>query len=154
MAVESVNTQEHTLILHELLQIRTAAHATYDRPPYPDMLDFARAGAAVGGTSATLEKTRALAKYFRLLDDDDLRRAAVFMTGRPFGPSKRTTLGLGWSALSKVVGAISSRDDDELQLLFRKHSDFGDWAGEALDGRTDTAAVPPEEAEKTLESSG
>jgi DNA ligase-1 len=116
------------------------------------MLDFARAGAAVGGTSATLEKTRALAEYFRSLDDDDLRRAAVFMTGRPFGPSKRTTLGLGWSALSKVVGAISSRDDDELQLLFRKHSDFGDWAGEALEGRTDNVDVPLEEVEKTLEA--
>jgi DNA ligase-1 len=152
MAVESINTQEHALIFDELLQIGTPAHATYDRPPYPDMLDFARAGAAVGGTSATLEKTRALAEYFRSLDDHDLRRAAVFMTGRPFGPSKRSTLGLGWSALSKVVGGISGRDDDELQLLFRKHSDFGDWAGEALAGRTEDGDVPLEEVEETLEA--
>src|SRR6266849_6059230 len=91
MAVEAVDAQEHALILDELLQIGTPAHATYDRPPNPDMLDFARAGAAVGGTSATLEKTRALAEYFRTLDDDDLRRAAVFMSGRPFGPSRRST---------------------------------------------------------------
>jgi DNA ligase 1 len=152
VAVESVNTQEHALIFDELLQIGTPAHATYDRPPYPDMLDFARAGAAVGGTSATLEKTRALADYFRSLDDDDLRRAAVFMSGRPFGPSKRTTLGLGWSALSKVVGAISGRDDDDLQQLFRKHSDLGDWAGEALEGRTENTDVPLGEVEKTLEA--
>ncbi len=152
MAVEAVDAQEHALILDELLQIGTPAHATYDRPPYPDMLDFARAGAAVGGTSATLEKTRAIAEYFRSLGDDDLRRAAVFMSGRPFGPSKRTTLGLGWSALSKVVSAISSRDDDELQLLFRKHSDLGDWAGEALEGRTENGDVPLEEVEKTLEA--
>jgi DNA ligase-1 len=116
------------------------------------MLDFARAGAAVGGTSATLEKTRALAEYFRSLGDDDLRRAAVFMSGRAFGPSRRTTLGLGWSALSKVVGAISSRDDDDLQGLFRKHSDLGDWAGEALEGRTEYGDVPLEEVEKTLEA--
>jgi DNA ligase 1 len=152
MAVEPVDAQEHALIFDELLQIGTPAHATYDRPPYPDMLDFARAGAAVGGTSATLEKTRALADYFRSLDDDDLRRAAVFMSGRPFGPSKRTTLGLGWSALSKVVGAISGGDDDELQQLFRKHSDLGDWAGEALEGRTENGDVPLEEVEKTLEA--
>ncbi len=152
MAVETVDAQEHALILDELLQIGTPAHATYDRPPYSDMLDFARAGAAVGGTSATLEKTRALAEYFRSLDDDDLRRAAVFMSGRPFGPSKRRTLGLGWSALSKVVSAISRRDGDELQLLFRKHSDLGDWAGEALEGRTEDGDVPLEEVEKTLEA--
>ncbi|HEX9098541.1 MAG TPA: ATP-dependent DNA ligase [Candidatus Dormibacteraeota bacterium] len=116
------------------------------------MLDFARAGAAVGGTSATLEKTRALGEYFRSLDDDDLRRAAVFMSGRPFGPSKRTTLGLGWSALSKVVGAISNRDDGELQQLFRKHSDLGNWAGEALEGRTENGDVPLAEVERTLEA--
>src|SRR5260370_30046715 len=117
------------------------------------MLDFARTGAAVGGTSATLEKTRVLAAYFRSLDnDDDLRRAAVFMAGRPFGQAKRRTLGLGWAALSKVVGRIPSRDDGELQGLFRKHSDLGDWAGEAIEGRTDNDDVPLEEVEKTLDA--
>ena len=116
------------------------------------MLDFARAGAAVGGTSATLEKTRALAAYLRSLNDDDLRRAAVFMTGRPFGPSRRSTLGLGWSALSKVVGAISGRDEDDLQRIFRKHSDLGDWAGEALEGRTQNEDVSLAEVEEALET--
>src|SRR5216683_5237078 len=152
MAVEPVHAQEHLLIFDELLQVGTSAHATYDRPPYPDMLDFARAGAAVGGTSATLEKTRLLAVYFRALDDADLRRAAIFMSGRPFGPSQRRTLGLGWAALSKTIGAISRRDDDELQGIFRKHSDLGDWAGEALEGRTQNDDVSLEEVEKTLEA--
>src|SRR6266852_6343576 len=152
MAVEPVHAQEHALIFDHLLQVGAPAHATYDRPPYPDMLDFARTGAAVGGTSATLEKTRVLAAYFRSLDnDDDLRRAAVFMAGRPFGQSKRRTLGLGWATVSKVVGGISGRDDGELQGLFRKHSDLGDWSGEALEGRTENGDVPLEEVEKTLE---
>ncbi len=44
------------------------------------MIEFAHAGAAVGSTTATLEKTRILGAYFRTLDDDDLRRAAVFMS--------------------------------------------------------------------------
>jgi len=116
------------------------------------MLDFARAGAAVGGTSATLGKTRHLAAYFRSLDDDDLRRAAVFMSGRPFGPSKRRTLGLGWSSVSKAIGAISRRNDEELQGIFRKHSDLGDWAGEALAGSTANEDVSLAEVEKTLEA--
>ncbi|HXI96735.1 MAG TPA: hypothetical protein VNG04_11450 [Candidatus Acidoferrum sp.] len=51
------------------------------------MDDFARAGSAVGSTSATLEKARILAAYFRTLDDGDLRREAVFMSGRAFSPS-------------------------------------------------------------------
>jgi DNA ligase-1 len=116
------------------------------------MDEFARAGSAIGSTSATLEKTRILAAYLRTLDDDDLRRAAVFMSGRAFSPSKRRTLGLGWSTLSKVVSSISERDEDELGSIFRKHSDLGDWAGEALDGRTQGETVSLGDIEEALEA--
>ena len=118
----------------------------------PLMLEFARASAAVGGTSATLEKTRLLAAYLRTLDDDDLRRAAVYLTGRAFSPSQRRTLGLGWSVLSKVVSGMSDRSPDELSEMFHKHSDLGDWAGEALEGRTQPENVSLQEVEETLES--
>jgi DNA ligase-1 len=116
------------------------------------MLQFAQAGSAVGATSATLEKTRILGAYFRTLDDDDLRRAAVFMSGRAFSPSKRRTLGLGWATVSKAVSSISGRDEDELGRIFRKHSDIGDWAGEALDGRTQSQPVSLSAVEDTLEA--
>ena len=116
------------------------------------MIDFARAGSAIGSTSATLEKTHALAEYLRSLDEDDLRRAAVFMSGRAFSPSQRRTLGLGWSAVSKVVSSLSGRDEDELGRIFRKHSDIGDWAGEALLGRTLSESVSLQEIEEALEA--
>jgi len=116
------------------------------------MLEFSRAGAAVGATPATLEKTRILGAYLRTLDDDDLRRAAVYMSGRAFPPSQRRTLGLGWSTLSKVIAAISGRDEDALGSLFRKHSDPGDWAGEALDERTKPEPVTLQDVEQTLEA--
>jgi DNA ligase-1 len=116
------------------------------------LLEFARAGAAVGATSATLEKTRILAAYFRTLGDDDLRRAAVYMSGREFPPAQRRTLGLGWSTLSKVVSSVSRRDDAELGQIFRKHSDLGDWAGEALDGSTRPEPVSLKEVEQSLDA--
>jgi DNA ligase-1 len=116
------------------------------------VIEFARAGSAVGSTSATLEKTRALAAYLRSVDDDDLRRAAVFMSGRAFSPSQRRTLGLGWSAVSKVVSSLSGRDEDELGRIFRKHSDIGDWAGEVLQGRTLSESVSLREIEEALEA--
>jgi DNA ligase-1 len=116
------------------------------------MLEFARAGAAVAATPATLEKTRILGAYLRTLEDDDLRRAAVYMSGRAFPPSQRRTLGLGWSTVSKVISALSKRDETELGLLFRKHSDLGDWAGEALDGSTLPAPVTLADVEGTLEA--
>ena len=113
------------------------------------MEDFARAGASIGSTSATLEKTHILAGYLGTLDDDDLRRAAVFMSGRAFSPSKRRTLGLGWAAVSKAVTSISGLDGDELGRIFRKHSDLGDWAGEALAGRTQAEPVTLQEIGST-----
>ncbi len=116
------------------------------------MLEFARAADAVGGTPATLEKTRILAMYLRSLDDADLRRAATFMSGRAFGQSQRRTLGLGWSAISKVVTAVSQRDADDLGAIFRKHSDIGDWAGDALEGRTQPEPVSLLEVEQALDA--
>ena len=116
------------------------------------MIEFARTGSAIAATPATLEKTRALAAYFRSLGDDDLRLAAIFMTGRAFGPSQRRTLGLGWRALSKTITGISGLSDEELGRIFRKHSDMGDWAGEALAGRTSDEDASLEEVAATLEA--
>ena len=117
------------------------------------MIEFARVGSAVGATSATLEKTRILGAYFRSLDnDDDLRLAATFMSGRAFAPSQRRTLGLGWRALSKTITQISGRPEDELNDIFRKHSDLGDWAGDALEGRTAGEDASLEEVAQTLDS--
>ena len=116
------------------------------------MIEFARTGSAVGATSATLEKARIFAGYVRELGDDDLRQAAIFMTGRAFGPSQRRALGLGWRALSKTISAISGRSAEELEAIFRKHSDLGDWAGEALAGRTDGQDATLDEVAATLEA--
>jgi DNA ligase-1 len=106
----------------------------------------------VGATPATLEKTRILGAYLRSLDDDDLRLAATYMSGRAFGPSQRRTLGLGWRALSKTIAEISRRPEGELNSIFRKHSDMGDWAGEALEGRTSGEDASLEEVAATLEA--
>jgi len=116
------------------------------------VLDFAKAGIAIGATIAPSEKTHLLAAYLRSLDDEDLHRAAVFMSGRAFGPSQRSTLGLGWRAVSRTVTAVSGRRSAELDQIFRKHSDLGDWAGEALEGRTQPEAVSLEEVAATLEA--
>src|SRR5207245_2673197 len=69
-------------------------------------------------------------------------------------PTQTSTLSYTtlFRSLSKAIGAVSRRDDDELQGIFRKHSDLGDWAGEALEGSTANEDVPLQEVEKTLEA--
>jgi DNA ligase-1 len=100
------------------------------------VLDFARTAEAVGATSSTLEKSGLLADYLRRLPPDDLRRAAIYMSGQPYGRAERRTLNLGWAAIGRVIGRLSSRRPEELSGLFLKHSDLGDWAFDALAGAT------------------
>src|SRR5207248_1711479 len=70
------------------------------------------------------------------LPPEDLRRAAIYMSGQPYGRAERRTLNLGWATIGRVVEALSGRPADELSAPFLKHSDLGDWAIEALEGRT------------------
>ena len=100
------------------------------------MLDFARTAEAIGATSSTLEKSRLLADYLRRLPPDDLRRAAIYMSGQPYGRAERRTLNLGWATIGKVVDGMSARSPEELRRLYLKHSDLGDWAYDALQGCT------------------
>src|SRR5215831_20441700 len=101
-----------------------------------DLLDFAGTADAIAATSSTLEKARLLADYLRRLPPDDLRRAAIYMSGQPYGGAERARLNLGWATIGRVVERLSGRPPDELGALFLKHSDLGDWTREALEGRT------------------
>jgi len=100
------------------------------------VLDFARTAEAIGATTSTLEKARVLAEYLATLDEGDLRRAANWFSGLAYGRSERKTLNLGWSAIGKAVGELSRLAPDQLNDLYLKHSDLGDWAGDALGGAT------------------
>ena len=100
------------------------------------MLDFSRTAEAIAATSSTLEKTRLLADYLRELPAEDLRRAAIYMGGQPYGRAERRTLNLGWATIGRVVERLSGRPAEELSALFLEHSDLGDWALDALTGRT------------------
>lgn len=100
------------------------------------MLRFAATGDAIAATSSTLEKSRLLAEYLATLDDADLRRAATWFSGQPYGRAERKTLNLGWATVSRVINELSNLDHEALTKLFLEHSDLGDWAGAALEQPT------------------
>src|SRR5437867_9409063 len=54
--------------------------------------------------------------------------------------------------MSKDLSSVSSKEEDELRGIFRKHSDLGDWAGEALTGSTQPGPVSLKDVEDTLEA--
>ncbi len=116
------------------------------------MLQFAETAAAIAATSSTLEKTRLLAAYLRTLEPDELRLAAVYMTGRAFAQGERRVLRAGWVSISRAVERLSDIDRDELSRIFLKHSDLGDWAEEALAGQTGPEPVGLPEVATRLEA--
>jgi DNA ligase 1 len=118
------------------------------------VLQFARTAADIAGTTSTLEKRRRLAAYFRSLPEPELRRAAVFLTGQPYGRAERRTLNLGWATVGRVVEALSGRTSEELGGIYRQHGDVGDWAAAALEGRPDTEDLPLTEITTQLDAIG
>ena len=115
------------------------------------MLDFARAADSIAATGSTLEKTRVLADYLAGLPDDDLRRAAIYMTGQPYGRAERRKLNLGGATIGRALQQVARLAGAPLWDLYLRHSDVGDWAREALAGRTRDEDLPLGEVAARLE---
>ena len=67
------------------------------------MRNFADAAEQISATTSKLKKLDVLAGYFQAIPDDDLRAAAVFLTGRPFPLYDARTLNVGWAALGRAI---------------------------------------------------
>ena len=95
---------------------------------------FAQTADAIAGTTSKLKKIGFLADYLRTLNDDDLRAASVFFTGRPFALTDARTLNVGWAALMNAVQQISGASDEDIHQVYLERGDLGEMA-ERLLGR-------------------
>jgi DNA ligase 1 len=107
---------------------------------------FCAMAEAVGSATGRLAKTRILADYLRGLDDDDLRRAATWLTGQPFGPTEERGAQTGWAVLRRALGAAAGMGEEEVRAVSRRCNDAGLAAREIMAGRApgtafDLAAV-------------
>jgi DNA ligase-1 len=89
----------------------------------------------VGGTTRTSEKTALLARYLAQLSNDELRSAAVFLSGRPFPESDQRAIGLGWSAISTAVTEIAGTTAGALGEAYDRSSDLGKAVADVLGHR-------------------
>src|SRR5689334_21857271 len=96
------------------------------------MRSFAETAEAIAATSSKLTKIARLADYFRSLDDDDLRAAAIFLTGRPFPLYDARTLNVGWAALGKAIQSISGASDVAMHDAYLERGDLGEVAERLL----------------------
>jgi DNA ligase-1 len=96
------------------------------------MRGFVETADAIAATTSKLKKIAALAEYFRALEDDDLRAAAVFFTGRPFALTDARTLNVGWSALMNAVQQISGASEEQIHDIYLARGDLGEMAERLL----------------------
>src|SRR5262245_46614542 len=97
---------------------------------------FSETAEAIAGTTSKLKKIDFLAEYLRTLNEDDLRAACVFFTGRPFALTDARTLNVGWSALMNAVQQISSASDEHIHQVYLARGDLGEMAERLLSTRT------------------
>jgi DNA ligase-1 len=86
----------------------------------------------VCATTRTSEKTALLARYLAQLPSDELRPAAVFLTGRPFPEADQRAVGLGWAAISAAVTQLAGTTTGALGEAYDRSSDLGQAVSEVL----------------------
>jgi len=92
---------------------------------------LALVGESVRATTGKLEKIRLLAAYLAGLDDADLSRAAVWLSGRAFPQADDRPLNVGGSVIAKALRSASGLNDAELTAIRRRHNDSGLTAARA-----------------------
>src|SRR5499427_4649846 len=104
---------------------------------------FAQTAEAIAGTTSKLKKISFLAEYIQTLNEDDLRAASVFFTGRPFALTDARTLNVGWSALMNAVQQISGAGDDQIHDVYLARGDLGEMAERLLASHQSEGSLPP-----------
>src|SRR5215831_10165280 len=111
------------------------------------MRGFVETAEAIAATTSKLKKIAVLAEYFRTLNDDDLRAAAVFFTGRPFALTDARTLNVGWSALMNAVQQISGASDEQIHDVYLARGDLGEMAERLLALHRAEGSLAPSEVQ-------
>ncbi len=96
---------------------------------------FAQTCDAIAGTTKKTEKLRLMSAYLKMLSPEDAARAALFLTGRAFPRWDERVLGVGGSALSRLVVTLAGLGGQTLGGTYRKHGDLGNAAEELLRSR-------------------
>lgn len=99
------------------------------------LLQLAATGDAIAALTGRLAKIRILAAYFQALDTENLRQAAIWLTGRVFPSSDDAPHGAGWAVVKRALLEASGMPEGDFRQISRRWNDAGRTAGEVLGGR-------------------
>lgn len=109
-------------------------NTTGDEAPDSPFGRFCTVAEEVGAATGRLAKVGLLADYLRSLDDEDLRRAATWFTGQPFGPTDGRSAQTGWAVLRRALGTASGLREEEVRAISRRCNDAGLASREIMAG--------------------
>ncbi len=87
----------------------------------------------VSATTRTSAKTGLLADYLRPLDEDELRIAVVFLTGRPFPEADQRATGIGWATIQTAIAQVLPADQIDMGAAYDRFSDLAMAIGDVLE---------------------
>lgn len=90
--------------------------------------EFAKICNKISKTSSKNEKVGILADYLKTLDDQSLKIACTFLTGRIFPKGSSLDLTLGYNTLWSAIVSISNIKEDELNNAYIRYGDLGSVA--------------------------
>jgi DNA ligase-1 len=135
-ALSQQNQLELTLGTFRGIEGPTRGETVPNEPIDSEFHTFAEVGEQIATRPAKLEKVRLLAEYLRTLKPDQLRIAAIFLTGKAFAQTDQRTLQTGWAIIYRALLGASGRGNAELRRIASSHGDASKAALEALQGRT------------------
>jgi DNA ligase-1 len=106
------------------------------------MRSFVEIADAVGATPKKLDKLRLISEFFKSLSTLDATLAARFLSAHPFARHDERTLGVGGTALSRVIAEAAGQAGENLGIAYRKHGDLGMMAEELLQSTNRDADLP------------
>ena len=111
--------------------------------PAATLFEFAKANDAAAATTKKLQKQSILAAYLREIDadDDDLRLAVRYASGRSFAATDERVLGASGAIVSDAVLAVLKVDPDEFWAHVVKKGEVGEALADFWDRRP-SLAVP------------
>jgi len=87
---------------------------------------LARAAERVAATGSRNEKIAHLAAYFATLDDADLGRAVLYLSGSPFAATDPRKLSVGYATMRTAVQEVTGWDAETLSVCYREVGDSGE----------------------------
>ena len=111
---------------------------------------FCLAGEKIAAAPGRLAKIELLADYLRSLDEADLRRAAVWLTGNAFASTEGRSAQTGWAVLRRALGAAAGVGEAEVRAISRRCNDSGLAARDIMSGRSGDGSLDLAAVEKVF----